>query len=167
MDSSIISGLIGGAVAVALTTYLSSRIRNAPADGQLKYGWAVALLGWSCMAIVAFAGWAIFYDQSVWEDKGELVAVIGLFLGFGLGAIYSFGEYFKVRGTYDDEEIDFYTPWTGRKVEKWDDLKSAKFSSPMSWYVLTFQSGNKIRISSLLGGNGGVLSKLNELGYEF
>ena len=80
MDSSIISGLIGGAISVALVTYLSSRIRTASADGQLRYGWGLALLGWCCMAIVAFAGWAFFHDQNVWEDKGEFVAFIGLFL---------------------------------------------------------------------------------------
>ncbi len=166
MDSSIISGLIGGAVSVALCAYLSAKARSAPNDGRLKYGsWLVAL-GWCCLAWVGLAVWALFNDLDVWEKESELIAVIGLFIGFGLGAIYCFVEYFKTRGTYDDEGIDFYTPWTGRKVEKWCDLHSVEYKARWYGYVLRFKGGNTIRISSLLGGHGGVLSLLDEMGYD-
>lgn len=166
MDSSVISGLIGGAIAVALVSYLSSRVRAAPATGQLRYGWFIALLGVCCLAVAAFAFWLLFLSGQVQEDGGAMLAAIVLLLGFGLGAGASFAEYFKVRGTYNEEEIDIHTPWTGRKHEKWEDLVSATFSSQMSWYVLTFKSGTKVRISSLLGGSGGVVTKLKEMGYD-
>lgn len=166
MDSSVISGLVGGAIAVALVTYLSARVRNARADGSLRYGWGVLLLGVACLAIVGVAIVAFFIDENVWTDRGEFIAVIGLIVGFGLGAVYSFGEYFFVRGNFDDEGIEFYSPWTGSKKEKWDDLRSAKFNGSLSWYVLRFRSGKTIRLSSLLSGHGGVLAKLQELGYQ-
>lgn len=165
MDSSIISGLIGGAISVVLVGYLSTRVRNTLADGMLRYGWGIFLLGCVCLALVGFAIGAFFYDNDVWTDRGEFLAVIGLIIGFGLGAIYSFGEYFLVRGNYDDQGIEFYTPWTGQKSEKWHNLRSVKFSGSMSWYVLRFKDGRTIRLSSLLSGHGGVLSKLEGMGH--
>jgi len=166
MDASVISGLIGGIIALIFVSLISSKVRNSSNGNQLKYGWGFLVLGWSCIAFVALAIYLLFYDLNVWEDRGELYSVIGLFIGFGAGAIYTFGEY-KVWGSYDDDGIVLYTPWTGRKEEKWCDLDSVKYNSNASWYVLKFKSGRIIRLSSLLGGHGGVLDILYRKGYEF
>ena len=45
-------------------------------------------------------------------------SIVGLIVGFGLGAAYCFAEYFFTRGSYDNDGIDFRTPWTGRKTER-------------------------------------------------
>lgn len=166
MNAFVLTALISGLAAAILIAFLASKIRTAPADGKLSFGWDLALLGWGCTAIVAYAGWAFFFDQNVQTDRTQLLAAIALVLGFGLGAIYFLGEYFKVRGTYDDNGIDFVTPWTGRKTEKWTDLQSASFASIGGWHALSFKSGATIRISSFLRGNSGVLAKLGELGYD-
>jgi hypothetical protein len=122
------------------------------------------VLGFCCLAFVALAFSALFVDANVWEDGGELFAVIGLIVGFGSGAGYCFAEYFLTRGIYDDEGIDFYTPWTGRKAERWSDLVGVELNAQMSWYVLTFRSGNKIRISTMLSGHDGMLAVLEHKG---
>lgn len=166
MDSSIMSGLIGGVVSVALVTYLSYRLRAQPADGTLRWGWGLILLGSCCLAFVGLAVSAFFYDDNLQTDKGELLAAVGLIVGFGLGATYCFAEYFLVRGTYDDQGVEFYTPWTGSKVEKWQDLQAVKFNAQMSWYVLQFKSGKTIRLSTMLSGHGGVIEQLDQLGVE-
>lgn len=167
MDTSVISGIIGGIVSVLIISYFSSRIRRSVNDGQLRYGWGLLVLGWACVAIAAFATWAFFYDNDAWDKPSELYSIIGLFIGFGAGAIYTFGEYYRVYGSYDDDGIIFHTPWTGTKDEKWRDLVSVKFNSNANWYVLKFRSGKTIRLSSLLGGHGGILVLLAEKGYEF
>jgi len=115
---------------------------------------------------VGFAVSAFFYDNDVWTDRSEFVAVIGLIVGFGVGALLCFADYFVVRGTYDDQGIEFRTPWTGTKVERWSDLQSVKFSTQMSWYVLKFRSGKIIRLSTLLSGHGGVLKKLDQMEFD-
>jgi len=158
----IVSGLLGGAIAVALLTYFSTRIRNNAVDGTLRYEWWFALLGMACLAFVAFAVGAISYYGAAFDNNSEFFSAIGIIIGFGVAAVYCFGEYFLVRGVYDDEHIDFYTPWTGRKIERWCDLESATFNRLMKWYVLRFKSGNSIRLSNLISGYGGVLDKLRE-----
>jgi len=165
MGSSVISGLIGGLAAVAICTYISAKVRGAAEPGALRYGAWLVVLAWCCLAFVALAVWALFYDVDVWEKRSELFSVIGLIVGFGCGAGYCFAEYFGTRGTYDDEGIDFRTPWTGRKRERWNDFAELAFNAQASWHVLTFRSGNKIRISSLLSGHGGILSLLAARGF--
>ena len=87
-----------------------------------------------------------------------------MIVGFGSGAGYCFAEYFLTRGRYDDNGIDFSTPWSGRKSELWSDLRGVEWSAQMSWYVLTFRSGNTIRISTMLGGHSGLLAVLEQKG---
>ena len=167
MDSSLISGLLGGLISVVLCTYISKNVRNSGVEGELQFGTFVVVLAWFCFAFVCLAVWAFFYDNDAWERPSELVAIIGLFIGFGIASIYCFGEYFKVRGSYDDNGIDFYTPWTGRKVELWQNIESIKLNSQANWYVLKFKSGNKIRLSNLLSGHGEVLDLLESKGFVF
>lgn len=166
METSIIPGLIGGLISIVLLSFISYKIRASTDDGELKYGWGLLVLGWCCLAFVVLATYALFYDQDAWKKPSELYSIIGLFLGFGSGAIYVFSEYFKVHGHYDDEGIVFYTPWTGSKKEIWCNLESVKFNSSLNWYVLKFKSGKIIRLSTLLGGHGGVLELLNKMGYD-
>lgn len=167
MNTSVVSGLIGGIISVVLVSYISSNIRGKASDGQLKYGWGLLLLGFFCLAFVGFAIYAFIYDLDAWEKPSELYSIIGLFIGFGIFSIYSFGEYFKVHGSYDNEGIVFHTPWTGAKDEKWVNLESIRFNSNANWYVLKFKSGKIIRLSNLLGGHGGVLQILLDKGYDF
>jgi hypothetical protein len=164
MDSSVLSGLIGGLASVAICSYISAKVRGSAGQGTLRWGAWLVVLGFCCLAFVALAFAALFIDANVWEDGGELFAVVGLIVGFGFGAAYCFAEYFLTRGTYDDKGVDFYTPWTGRKVELWSDLGGVERNAQMSWYVLTFRSGNKIRISTMLSGHGGMLAMLEQKG---
>jgi len=165
MGSSIVSGLIGGLASVVICAYISAKVRGSTEQGTLRFGAWLVVLAWCCAAFVALAASALFVDANVWDDRGELLAVVGLIVGFGLGAAYCFGEYFFTRGRYDDEGIDFRTPWTGRKTERWSDLRDAQFNAQLNWYVLTFRSGNTIRISSLLSGHGALLTLLEGRGF--
>lgn len=147
--SSVVSGLIGGAIAVALTAYIAKRVGKAGAPGQLRFGtfmWIVAV------ACLAFALLPLALTLFLGHDK-ELWAKIGLFVGFGIGALYCFGEAALVRGTFDKEGIVFSTPWTGLKREKWKDLVSIELNDWCSWHTLSFRSGNKIRLSRYLHGH--------------
>lgn len=166
MNTSAFSGMIGGAVTFAVLAYWSAKVRGQPSDGCLRWGWGLLLLGLGCLALAGFAFGAFFYDADIWIDRRELFAVIALVVGFGFAALLCFVDYFVVRGRYDDQGIEFRTPWTGTKVEQWNDLQSVEYSSQMGWYVLTFRSGKIIRLSMLLSGHAGVLEKLVDRGFD-
>lgn len=150
--SAIISGLLGGAIAAAITTYVARRVGKATVPGQLRFGlfmWilAVGCLGFSLLPIVMTA---LGNDKDFW-------AKAALFIGFGVSAIYCFGEAAFVGGHFDSEGISYSTPWTGSKSETWKDLESVALNDLGSWYTLTFKSGTKIRLSRYLSGHMSVL----------
>ena len=144
----IISGLIGGLIAVLLTGFIASRVGKGGEPGKLRYGafmWGLAV---ACLllAFLPIAMTLVGHDKDFW-------AKVGLFVGFGAGSVYCFAEAAVVRGSFDDEGIAFKTPWTGAKSEKWRDLTSLEFVASCSWYTLTFRSGKKIRLSQYLRGH--------------
>lgn len=149
MNSSVISGLIGGVIAAALTAYIANRVGRSARPGELRFGLFTWVLGVVCLA---FAFFPIAITVFAGHDK-ELWAKVALFVGFGLGGLYSLGEAAFVAGTYDQEGIEFSTPWTGVKRERWNDLQSVELNAWCSWYTLKFRSGSTIRLSRYLNGH--------------
>ena len=105
-------------------------------------------LGVACLAIALLP----IVMTLLGNDK-EFWAKLFLFVGFGVGAAYCFGEAAFVCGTYDADGIFFSTPWTGQKNERWKDLQAVQLNDWGGWYTLTFKSGKRIRLSRLLGGH--------------
>lgn len=145
-----------------LTAYVAKRVGKSAAPGKLNYGvfmWGLALacLLFSLFPIAITLFWG--HDKDFW-------AKVALLIGFGLSAIYCFGEAAFVRGSFDQDGIAFLTPWTGLKREEWKDLVSVELNDWCSWYTLTFKSGKKIRLSRYLGGHLSAL-EMAEAKHEF
>lgn len=128
---------------------MTRQTRPAGTAGQLGYGSFLWLLGVACL-VTALLPVAV---TVLYGNDREFWAKLFLVFGFGLGAIYCFGEAAFVTGTFDDQRLTFSTPWTGIKNEHWKDLVSIKFNASCSWYLLTFKSGAKVRLSVYLGGH--------------
>ena len=144
----IISGLIGGLISVLLTVYIAKRVGKGGKPGELRFGafmWGLAV---ACLvfAFLPVAATLAGNDKEFW-------AKLALFAGFGFGSAYCFGEAAFVRGLFNDDGIEFHTPWTGTKRENWSDLTSVEFVASCSWYKLTFASGKKVRLSQYLQGH--------------
>jgi integral membrane sensor domain MASE1 len=138
--SAVLSGLIGGVVAVVVTSLIAKSVGKTAPEGQLRFGIFLWVLGVACLvlallpvAITVFGG----HQKDFW-------AKVGLLVGFGIGGIYCLAEVALVRGSFDAEYIEFSTPWTGTKRELWKDLVSVELNDWCSWYTLTFRSGKKI-----------------------
>jgi|TARA_R110002096_G_scaffold175633_1_gene351463 hypothetical protein len=160
-------GLITGAVTVFVITYFTKRASFAAKEGQLKFGLFMKGLGLVCLLFSVTPLVVLITGNYQVNKPGETTALIGLTIGFGIGAIYTLAEGFFVKGSYDEESISFTTPWTGKKTEKWHNLESVNFNGWAYWYVLKFKSGKKVRLSSYLGGHGYLLEFLEERGHNF
>lgn len=100
--------------------------------GPFMWGLGIACLVLALLPVIS----TIYFGHN-----REFWAKAALFVGFGLGAIYCFGEAALFRGKFDGNGIEFHTPWTGTKREKWQDLQSVELNDWCSWYTLTFKSG--------------------------
>lgn len=146
--SAVINGLIGGAIAMVLTTYVSRRVGKATVSGQLRFGMFMWILAVACLGLSL-----LLIAVTMLGNNKDFWAKAALSIVAGAGALYCFGEAAFVRGEFDDERITFSTPWTGSKTETWMDLKSATLNDWAGWYTLTFKSGTKIRLSRYLSGH--------------
>ena len=144
----IISGLLGGLVAVVLTTYIAKRVGKAGRPGELRHTGFMWALGCACLVLALLP-----VAATVAGSHKDTLAKAALFLGFSLGAIYCFGEAAWVRGSFNADGISFRTPWTGMKSERWSELRSIDFVPSCGWYTLSFASGKKVRLSQYLRGH--------------
>ena len=163
MGVSVIAGIVAASIVVAQFSRISSRLKEQPCDGNLRWSWGVLALG--CIYLI-FAGFGLLiflFNEEVWKDLIPFLVVFVLFIACVLSAVQCFVEYYTVQGQFDAQGIQFRTPWTGEKSEQWRDLVSIKYSESFRWYTLLFNNGTKIRISDLLSGHQGVLDIVEEL----
>lgn len=165
IDMSIPSEILAPMITSLIVLFITYKVKQSSKPGQLKYSWVLLALGFFCFLFVLLAIYAFFYDLDAWEKTSEMVAIIVIFIGFGTGTFFSVTEYYKVYGNYDEQGIFFYTPWTGVKDEKWENLESVKFNQSASWYELKFQSNKVIRLSTYLSGCEDVLKLVDERGF--
>lgn len=149
--SILISIVVGVAFAALVTAVLTQRPSRDGVPGQLRFGVFMWSLGVACLAF------ALFCVGLYLVDDDEPIASLLLVLMMGGGAIYCLGEATFVKGRFDDKGIDFFTPWTGHKQERWKDLRSVQRNDVCQWYTLTFASGKRLRLSPYLAGHAAAL----------
>lgn len=162
----VIGGITGGVLAMLLLQMMVTRAWAAQTSGRLEYGAWVAAIGIACLFWVAFGAWALAFDPQVQEQPSEFWSAIALVVGMGIAATYCLGEFLGVKGTYDQVGIAIKSPWTGRKTAAWSALTSADFNRRLGGYTLVFRDGSKIRLSLGLKGISGLVSTLNQLGFD-
>ena len=151
-----------GLVSIIVIVYLSVQASYSAKKGELRFGFFIKTIGLICLFISGVFLFIFFTKNYDVKKSGETIAFLGLIVGFGIPALYILLDAFFVKGSYDQESIFFSTPWTGKKKEKWNDLKSVTYNSSCSWYVLKFNNGKVIRISSYLGGSGYLMESIDQ-----
>jgi hypothetical protein len=146
MSDGIATGLLGGLFAALLTAVVARRAERGGEPGILKYG---SFLLWLGIGGVFLGLFPVIQTFVYGNEKEPIARLLLIVFSFG-SAIYCFFEALFVNGRFDKEGIEFHSPWTGRKVGKWRDLKSVKLNDFWGWYTLDFGGGNKIRMSRFL-----------------
>lgn len=166
MDSSgIIPGIVGGLVAAAIGLYLVNKAKHRQTNGQLYFGHAYVTTGFLSAGMVLVCILMGLVADTI-RGTSDLFVMAALILAFSASAAYFFLEYFGVKGNYDDSSITLTTPWSGTKTASFTELVSVKFNPIAYWYVLRFNDGTCLRISSYLQGHGTLVEKLKREGYE-
>lgn len=118
--------------------------------GKLKPRKLLALFG------VLTAGFAFLilygYFTGGFDGEESVAWLIILEVCLVGGAIALFGEGYLVKGKYNDQYIEFYTPWSGLKKEKWSNLTKVNHRVLNAYYALRFDNGTTIRVSDTLVG---------------
>lgn len=119
-------------------------------EGKLKPRTLLAIFGILC------AGFALLiiygYFSGRFEDEESVWWLIGLEVCLWTGAIFLIGEGYLVKGSFDEENLEFYTPWTGTKKENWSSLVKVNHHVYNAYYALHFDNGTLIRVSDTLVG---------------
>jgi hypothetical protein len=152
---------------VSVIGYLTNRAVYSQKKGNLKYGMPLKILGIICFLVTIVPLYVLLTKNYQVDKPGETTALIGLAVAFGLGAIYFIIESFFVFGNYDCNKIEFFSPWSGTKIQEFKNLESCGLNPFCGYYALKFKDGTKIRLSTYLGGHGHLIEHLDKLGDEF
>jgi len=135
-------------------------IKNVYGKLYFRVGQALIALALLSMTIVFIYGY-FFTDAFISGDALSDLIIIPI----AIAGVYYTVELIKVRGEYDSDVIFFYTPWSGEKKEKWEDLIHVTRNNYIGWHKLTFISGKTIILSSLLVNHSRVIHHLRNLGH--
>ena len=116
-------------------------------DGEIAYSRALHVvfvaLGVVPLALIAALVIAKPPRGDDWLWIALLVAM------FGLMTTPLWLETLRVRHRYDDEGIDYRSPWTRHRRVAWSSVVSVRWRGVMKWFDLETESGDVLHVSPL------------------
>ena len=160
--SEIILWILKSFVVLFITFWVVDSLRRATyqSRGRLKYKMAMRVVALLNFAFATLLWWTLLTKNYHYEEISQTISLTLLTIFFTSSAIYLILEVIFTEGEFDEEKIRLKTIWSGRKNQKWQDLISIESNDALSWYVLRFKDGTKIRLSYFLGGVGDVIDFL-------
>lgn len=155
--SAIISGLIGGVIAVVVTTAARRAVRSPPADPD---GWTRLRPGWLLHGLyagpAAFAMLIIYATiMNGWPQEDEADQAIFLLIVFmaviAAAGYYSWLTYGRIVRRRDGM-IQIVRPLRRSRNYTLQDVRTVRHNAVMSDYVLRFTNGETVRLSEYLHG---------------
>jgi len=149
-------------VAVILVSLYPTLFKGKVESGKLKSRKLLAFFGVlsACFALLIFSGYLT--GRFAGDDSVAWLVILEILLISG--AVVLFGEGYLIKGKYDDQYIEFYTPWSGLKIEEWSTLIEVNHRVYNAYYALYFENGTTIRVSDTLVGAPELVEHLDALG---
>jgi len=149
-------------LAVILISLYPTIFKGKIEVGKLKARKLLALFG------VLTAGFALLilygYFTGRFDGDESVAWLVILEICLVGGSIGLFGEGYLVKGKYNDQYIELYTPWSGLKKEKWSNLTKVNHRVLNAYYALRFENGTTIRVSDTLVGVPELVEHIDALG---
>ena len=170
MFESVAFFVLKGIVVLIITYILIDFIRkinhSAKKKGVLEYNFTATTIALFNLAF-AILLWYIFISKNYrYQESSQTIALLLLIIFFTASTIYLTLEIIFTKGSFDEETITFNTIWRGQKKQRWEDLIYIDSNDTLSWYILGFQDGTKIRLSYFLSGVGDLMDFLIDIDQE-
>ncbi len=147
----IISGLIGGAIAVAVFAWAAKDHESNP-SGVAVYGWRMraTVLGMLCISL--FIGYAALHAS---RDQRLLAwSLSGSFLAFSIVAVL---DAFITRFRILDAGLHVRTPWRGTRIIPWDAFGTYSYRKTIEAHEFQTAGFGKVYLSKQLAGGSEVI----------
>jgi hypothetical protein len=152
------SGVVGGALAALLMSWLATRAVRAARfrSGRyvVEYRLPIRLVAWFCLAIGLFAAYAASRASANQRVVAACVSSVMLLAGIGV-----FLDFHLVHVEFDDEFIYTFSPWRKRRVIPLSAVVGYRYSALNRWHILKTCGYGSIRLSELLSGLGTMCEK--------
>ena len=152
-------------VAVVLVSIYPLIFKGNIEVGKLKPRKLLAVFGVLCAGFALLLIYGYFTGR--FEDGEGIWWLVGLEVFLWAGAVYLIGEGHLVKGFFDAENIEFYTPWSGTKKKSWNCLVKVSHHVYNAYYALHFDDGTLIRVSDTLVGIEELKEHITTLGIDF
>jgi len=140
--------------ALVMSALLRGAWRSVPPapDGSLRltYGRGVTALGVFVLLFVAFL--ACFAVVSPPRNRGDVTALVGLVVGFGVPGAYLVATGRRASLQVTKHGVIATGTWRPARAVAWEDVARVHFSRGLGYLVLTGRDGRKVRVSPLLTG---------------
>ena len=155
--SPIISGLIGGAIAMLMVMTAKKQGRTEGERQYLEFGLFFKVMALIC---VPFAG-VILYAVSQSYQGQEVVSVI-VACGFLAAAVFFPYQAFFIKFSYDQAFIYFSSPIAGDNQIPWQHLQKVGYSWLLQADYIVVADVGKIWCSNMLHGYADFMQKVDE-----
>ena len=157
VGSAVISGLSGGAVAVALAAAAErgQGLARRGADGwrALRPSWFAHVAFVGCAAITALIAHFLLKGGSTRPDAHtQNLYALGLAIAFGFGAVYVGWTVYGRVIAWKDDELRVRTVLGRETVQPIANVGSLKKSDALGEYRIRFLDGSTLRFSAYLHG---------------
>jgi hypothetical protein len=141
---------VGGFVAVFLLGKLLTRQSPVP-TGTMRYSRAARLL----FPVVGIGSLVALAAALVINKKMPVEKVVDLWpmAAFVLGICAPFVlEFQRVRHRFDDEKLEYSTPWSRTRSLRWAEVKKLRWRQSYQWFDVIDASGRVFHFSTMLLG---------------
>lgn len=155
--SSVISGLIGAAVATGLALLAERGRKKATRDRagwkSLRAGWFIHVIFIGCMAFAAF--WAFFLlngGSARGDAEKQNLLAIGLLVASGLGTLYGGWSAYGRTISWKDEKIRIKNILGRERLHLLADIRQIEETASGGAYIIKFKDGSRLKFSKYMHG---------------
>jgi hypothetical protein len=137
---------------LTLLAFISYLFTKGAKDGKIGYN-----IYFKDFAFVAFlVGILLFYigliKNVVNPNRSDFIAFLALLALFLFGEGYMFLESILTKGSFNNDSLSYQSLFKREREYKFSTIKSITYNPNLTWYIIEYKDGKKLRLSEYLTG---------------